>query len=233
MMKPISRIAVDEQLIHIQTRGASLDGTLVIPPDARSIAIFVQADGSCRHNPRNHYLAHFLRHYGLATLLVDLLTLEEQMLCSRSECLHFDLETLAMRLVEVTDWLQLNPETQHLQIGYVGLHRGSHVAFLAAIERPQTVGAIVAPSSDLTCLDLALPHVQAPTLLIVGGLDESGMLHAQKALTLLPLASHLAIVPRSDSLFRESSNLEMLGQLTSQWFNKLNNSSMEEVVTLS
>jgi putative phosphoribosyl transferase len=222
MKTSMPKVAVDEQLICVQTRGASLDGTMVIPPEARSIAIFVQAEGSCRHNPRNHYLAHFLRHYGLATLLVDLLTLEEQMLCSRSECLHFDIKTLAMRLVEVTDWLHQNSATQHLEIGYVGLHQGSRVACLAAIERPEIVRGIVAPGNDWSGLDLALPHVKAPTLLIVGGFDNSGLLQAQRVLSLLPSNSHLAIVPRSDSMFRDSSNLEMLGQLTSQWFKKLN-----------
>ncbi len=215
-------VAVDEQLIQIKTRGVVLEGTLVMPHDASSIAIFVQTDGSCRLNPRNHYLAHFLRQYGLATLLVDLTTREEQMVSDRAESLHCDLGTLAMRLVEVTDWLQQAPHTQHLQVGYLGLQgNGSHVAFLAATERHDRIKAIVAPNSNLETIELALPHVKAPTLLVVGGMDDIGIKRNKRSLRLLPSGSEMAIVPRSDSQFREARNLEFIGQLTSQWFHKL------------
>jgi putative phosphoribosyl transferase len=214
-------IAAAEQLIQIPTRGTLLEGTMVIPAGAHSIAVFVQADGSCRLNPRNHYLSHILRQYGLATLLVDLTTLEEQMVCSRSESLHCDLETMAMRLVEITDWLQQDPNTAPLQIGYLGLYRGSHVAFLAATERPDQVKTIVATGSNLERLELALPYIKAPTLLIVGGLDQAGLACHQKILPLLPPCSDLAIVPRAGSLLHESQNLAFIGQLTSQWFKKL------------
>jgi putative phosphoribosyl transferase len=201
---PVGRpIAAAEQLIQIPTRGTLLEGTMVIPQGAHSIAVFVQADGSCRLNPRNHYLSHILRQYGLATLLVDLTTLEEQMVCSRSESLHCDLETMAMRLVEVTDWLQQDANTAHLPMGYLGLQRGSHVAFLAATERPDRVRTIVATGSNLERLELALPYIKAPTLLIGGGLDHAGLACHQKILPLLPSGSDLAIVPRAGSLLHE------------------------------
>jgi putative phosphoribosyl transferase len=212
---------IDEAVVQITTLGATLEGNLVIPANADRIAVFVQADGSCRHNPRNHYLAHFLRQYGLATLLVDLLTLEEQMVCSRAEALHYDLDTLAMRLVAVTDWLQSQPYTDHLQISYLGLQRGAQVGFLAAIARPTAVEAIVIPGNNLQNSHLALPFVTTPTLLIVSGLEQEMLERNRQILHQLPQGSDLAIVPRATNLLRESSSLEYIGRFTSQWLNKL------------
>lgn len=216
---------IDEAVVQITTLGATLEGNLVIPPQADRIAIFVQADGSCRHNPRNHYLAHFLRQYGLATLIVDLLTLEEQMVCSRAAALHYDLDTLAMRLVAVTDWLQTQPYTDHLKMSYLGLQRGAAVAFLAAIARPQTVEAIVMPAANLErehlTLPRVLPYLITPTLLIVSDADPQVLEQQQQIVGTLPTGSDLAIVRRSGNLLREASSLELIGQLSSQWLKNL------------
>jgi putative phosphoribosyl transferase len=209
---------VDQGTVNIQIRGAELNGTLLVPPDAQMIVIFVQANGSCCQNPRNHYLAHCLHKFGLATLLVDLLTLPEQVMCSRAESLHCDLTTFSRRLIEVTEWLRRNPATTHFQIGYFGLHEGSNIACLAAAAQPAVVDAIVAPSADLGVSELALPHIQAPTLLVIGDQDQARMAANYHAIDQLPASSRMVLIPRSGELFHDSSTLEFVSRLSSEWF---------------
>jgi putative phosphoribosyl transferase len=210
--------AVDQGSLNIQIRGAELNGKLLAPPEAQMIVIFVQASGSCCQNPRNHYLAYCLHKFGLATLLVDLLTLPEQVMCSRAESLHCDLTTFSRRLIEVTDWLRRNPATTHFQIGYFGIHEGSNIACLAAASQPSIVDAIVVPSADLGVSELALPHIQSPTLLIIGEQDDARMAANHHAIEHLPASSRMVVIPRSGELFHDSSTLEFVSRLSSEWF---------------
>jgi putative phosphoribosyl transferase len=209
---------VHQGSVNVQIRGAELNGTLLVPPHAQMIVIFVQASGSCCQNPRNHYLAHCLHKFGLATLLVDLLTLPEQEVCSRAESLHCDFMTFSRRLIEVTDWLRRNPATTHFQIGYFGIHEGSNIACLAAAAHPSIVDAIVVPSADLGVSELALPHIQAPTLLIIGDQDHARMAANYHAIDHLPASSRMVLIPRSGALFHDSSTLEFVSRLSSDWF---------------
>src|SRR5205085_6535494 len=122
--------------------------------------------GSSRHSPRNRYVARMLQDGGLATLLLDLLTADEERVDLRTRQLRFDIELLAERLAGATDWLAQEPDTRLLRVGYFGASTGGGAALVAAAQRPAAVGAVVSRGGRPDLAGLALPHVRAPTLLI-------------------------------------------------------------------
>ncbi|MFM7371704.1 MAG: dienelactone hydrolase family protein [Sphaerospermopsis kisseleviana] len=161
-----------EQIVTIEVGLLRLKGELVVPPEAQGIVVFAHCSGSSRYSSRNHYLAHLLRQQeGLATILIDLLTEEEDAIDQRTQHLRYDISFLASRLITVTDWLFENTLTRDLKVGYFGVNRGSGAAFLAALARPMNVGAIVCRSGYTDLVIESLGYVQTPTLLIVGGND--------------------------------------------------------------
>ena len=159
-----------------------LEGTLGIPTGAVGLVLFAHGSGSSRHSPRNRAVAEALRREGLGTLLLDLLTPEEEAVDRRTVHLRFDIGLLADRLVHTLDWLRQQSNTRHLRIGLFGASTGAAAALVAAAERPDAVHAVVSRGGRPDLAGPSLPQVQAPTLLLVGGYDEPVLELNRKAL---------------------------------------------------
>ncbi len=220
----MSRIPVDsisEHSISVSIDSIQLEGNLVIPKGAQGIVLFAHGSGSSRHSPRNRYIVSVLQQAGLATLLLDLLTTEEE-IDSRTRQLRFDIGLLAARLVGATDWLCHTTATQALKIGFLGTSTGSAAAFIAATKRPEVIKAIVSKGGRPDLAGTILPQVKAPTLLIVGGHDFPVVAMNEDALALLDQAAErqLEIIPRATHLFDEPGTLEQVAMLASQWFKR-------------
>ncbi len=207
-----------EHLVSVTAGKVKLEGNLVIPNGATGIVLFAHGSGSSRHSPRNRYVAGVLQNAGLATLLIDLLTPEEEAIDLRTRHLRFDIGLLASRLVGATDWLLENPDTNHLKVGYFGASTGGGAALVAAVERPEAVKAIVSRGGRPDLAGSALPHVKAPTLLIVGGYDTPVIAMNEDALKQLRTQKRLEIIPRATHLFEEPGALEEVARLASKWF---------------
>jgi putative phosphoribosyl transferase len=206
---------------HLVAVGAGpviLEGVLDIPAGAQGIVLFAHGSGSSRHSPRNRYVARALHDGGLATLLVDLLTAEEEEVDRVTAHLRFDIALLAERVVGATDWLLQYPETQGLRIGYFGASTGAAAALVAAARRPNAVAAIVSRGGRPDLAGPALSQVQAPTLLIVGGLDHPVITMNEDALRQLAVEKRLTIVPGATHLFEEPGALEEVARLARDWF---------------
>ena len=211
---------MDEQLVQVPAGTVTLDGNLGVPAGAHGIVLFVHGSGSSRHSPRNRYVAGVLREAGLATLLMDLLTADEEAIDLRTQRLRFDISLLADRLVGATDWLAQNPETRDLTIGYFGASTGAAAALVAAAQRPDAVGAIVSRGGRPDLAGAALARVRAPTLLIVGGNDIPVIGMNQEAMAQLHVQTKLEIVPGATHLFEEPGALEEVARLARAWFER-------------
>jgi pimeloyl-ACP methyl ester carboxylesterase len=207
-----------ERLVSIRIGRISLEGNLSLPEGARGIVLFAHGSGSSRHSPRNRYVAQLLNEGKLATLLVDLLTAEEEKIDLRTAHLRFDIRLLAERLVGVTDSLTQNPDTRHLRVGYFGASTGAAAALVAAGERPDVVGAVVSRGGRPDLAGQALPRVRAPTLLIVGGNDFQVIDLNRWALRQLRCEKQLVIVPGATHLFEEPGALDEVARLAREWF---------------
>lgn len=161
-----------ETEVKIPARHATLDGNLTVPPAARGIVLFVHGSGSSRHSKRNRFVARTLNEAGLATLLFDLLTPEEEAVDMRTAHLRLNIGLLAERLGSATDWVLQEPAARDLRIGYFGSSTGGGAALVAAAGQPHAVGAVVSRGGRPDLAGGALPNVKAPTLLIVGGADD-------------------------------------------------------------
>jgi putative phosphoribosyl transferase len=208
----------DEHEVLITVGSSHLEGNLVIPRRAEGVVLFAHGSGSSRHSPRNRHVAEVLQEKGLATLLLDLLTAEEEPLDQQTRHLRFDIGLLAARLVGATDWLLREAMTRELRIGYFGASTGSAATLVAAARRPEVIQAIVSRGGRPDLGGSSLAHVQAPTLFIVGGSDISVLHLNQEAMTHILVEKRLAIVPGATHLFEESGALEQVAQLASQWF---------------
>ncbi|MGE5611412.1 MAG: dienelactone hydrolase family protein [Bacillota bacterium] len=204
--------------LRIPVGQVALDGNLNLPAQARGMVVFAHGSGSSRHSPRNQFVASELNKAGLATLLFDLLTLEEEEVDEYTAQLRFDIGMLADRLVGVTDWLATQPETRDLTIGYFGASTGGGAALVAAAQRPQAVKAVVSRGGRPDLAGDALPYVQASTLLIVGGEDAPVIEMNREALDQLRCEKRLEIVPGATHLFEEPGALEVVAQLARDWF---------------
>jgi dienelactone hydrolase len=198
--------------------GLALPGYLVMPEHARGAVIFAHGSGSSRQSPRNQFVARQLQKAGLATLLFDLLTAEEERLDDDSAQLRFNILLLADRLTEATDWLRLNPATNKLKFGYFGASTGGGAALVAAARRPDDVGALVSRGGRPDLAGRFLAEVRAPTLLIVGGDDGPVIEMNQRAMLLMHAEVVLEIVPGATHLFEEPGALEQVAQLAGDWF---------------
>jgi putative phosphoribosyl transferase len=205
-------------IVSVTANSVELEGNLNIPNGASGIILFAHGSGSSRHSPRNRYVADVLNQAGLATLLIDLLTTEEETIDLRTHHLRFDIGLLASLLVGATDWLTQNPPTQDLKIGYFGASTGAGAALVAAADRPHVVGAVVSRGGRPDLAGTALSRVQAPTLLIVGGYDAPVIQLNQTAQAQLHATNHLEIVPGATHLFEEPGALEEVARLASEWF---------------
>jgi len=208
----------EERLVRITTGAADLEGNLSVPENAAGIVLFAHGSGSSRHSPRNRYVAQVLRQGGLATLLMDLLTAAEEREDARTARLRFDINLLAKRLVGAIDWLVANPVTTPLRIGLFGASTGAAAAFFAAAERPEAVSAVVSRGGRPDLALAVLAQVEAPTLLIVGGLDHPVIAMNREALNHLQAEKRLEIVAGATHLFEEQGRLEEVARLARDWF---------------
>ena len=198
-----------------------LEGNLNIPSGARGLVLFAHGSGSSRHSPRNRYVAAELQEAGMATLLLDLLTPQEETVDAVTGHLRFDIELLAERLVAVTDWLGQQQRTRELALGYFGASTGAAAALMAAAQRPDAARAVVSRGGRPDLAGPALAAVRAPTLLIVGGDDVQVLALNRQALELLGAAEkELVIVPGASHLFEEPGALEQVARLAAAWFAK-------------
>jgi dienelactone hydrolase len=209
------------RLVQIGTGRVTLDGDLVVPAGARGIVLFAHGSGSSRHSRRNRRVAEHLQRAGLATLLFDLLTAEEEVLDAATAELRFNIALLADRLALATDWLASQPDVQALPVGYFGASTGGAAALVASVLRPQSVQAVVSRGGRPDLAGLYLPRVKAPTLLIVGGRDAEVITLNRQALDLLrPRAKQLVIVPGASHLFEEAGTLDQAAELARAWFER-------------
>ena len=201
-----------------------IEGDLTIPNitiDAKGIVIFAHGSGSSRHSPRNQYVAQVLNNAGIATLLIDLLTKEEEKIDDVTREHRFNISLLARRLLASTDWISQHPKIRNLNIGYFGASTGAAAALVAASERPNVISAIVSRGGrpDLAGQQV-LNRIQAPTLLIVGENDKQVIHLNEKALEQLSRLEKkkIVIIPGATHLFEEPGTLEEVARRASGWF---------------
>jgi len=208
-----------EQPVQINVGEAVLEGNLAIPENAQGVVLFAHGSGSSRHSPRNRFVAQHLREAGHATLLMDLLTQEEETVDQITLHLRFNIGLLATRLVGATDWLAHDKRTAELPVGYFGASTGGGAALVAAAERPDVVKAVVSRGGRPDLADGALPAVRAATLLIVGALDREVIRLNEQAFRRLGTAEkQMAIVPDASHLFEEPGTLDEVARLAAEWF---------------
>lgn len=210
----------EESLVKIPIGEIVLEGNLLIPENARGIVLFAHGSGSGRFSPRNQYVAATLQKAGIATLLIDLLTEEEEALDMETGHLRFDIEFLAERLTGAAEWLRKNARTKKLAIGYFGASTGAGAALIAAARHPNDVYAIVSRGGRPDLAAKFLPKVKAPTLLIVGGNDEPVIQMNKEAMRHLRSLKKLEIIPNATHLFEEPGTLEEVARLATEWFVK-------------
>ena len=204
--------------VRIPAGRATLDGNLTIVDQAKRLILFAHGSGSSRHSPRNQFVARTLNDAGLATLLFDLLTPEEESVDLYTREHRFDIGLLAERLVCATKWAKQQEPTRDWQIGYFGSSTGGAAALVAAAELINEVGAVVSRGGRPDLAGDALPKVKAPTLLIVGGEDHVVIELNEKARAQMKCECKIDIVPGATHLFEEPGTLEQVAKLASDWF---------------
>ncbi len=197
---------------------AVLEGSLGVPEGAGGLVLFAHGSGSSRHSPRNRFVAQALRKAGLGTLLFDLLTEVEGARDAYTRELRFDIDLLGGRVVGAVDWAREQPAIADLALGLFGASTGAAAALAAAAERPDSVVAVVSRGGRPDLAGPALPRVQAPTLLIVGGLDGPVIGMNESAMAQMACESKLTIVPGATHLFEEPGKLEEAARLAAEWF---------------
>lgn len=194
-----------------------LEGDLVVPSRAAGVVLFAHGSGSSRHSPRNRQVADYLEGLGLGTLLIDLLTQEEELAERRTRHLRFDIGLLAGRLTAATEWLNLEPSTRERPIGYFGASTGAAAALVAAAPRDD-IAAVVSRGGRPDLAGPALPGVAAPTLLLVGGRDRFVLELNREAYDRLTCEKALEVIPGATHLFEEPGALEQVAETAGQWF---------------
>jgi dienelactone hydrolase len=210
--------AVAGRTVEISIDRVSLEGDLAIHDGARGIVLFAHGSGSSRHSSRNRFVAEELRRGGLGTLLLDLLTPEEEQIDMRTGQLRFDIGLLANRLIGAIRWLDGQEETRVLPVGLFGASTGGGAALVAAARRADRVDAVVSRGGRPDLADEELPHVRAPTLLIVGGNDPVVIELNKRAMRQMVAEVELVIIPRATHLFEEPGSLEQVAVLARNWF---------------
>ncbi len=203
-----------EQVVQIPIDSQGLEGSLALPEQTQSLVLFVHGSGSSRFSPRNTFVAQVLRQAGIGSLLMDLLTEEEDTIYKT----RFNIELLTERLLLATKWLQEQSRTKHLVIGYFGASTGAAAALKAAAAERSKIGAVVSRGGRPDLAEGALEHVQSPTLLIVGSRDEVVLELNRQAYARLKGKKQLVIVPEATHLFEEPGALEEVARLATQWF---------------
>lgn len=203
-----------EEVVQIPINSVWLEGSLALPGQAQGLVVFAHGSGSSRFSPRNTYVARILREAGIGTLLLDLLTEEEDAVYET----RFDIDLLTDRLLLTTAWLRTQPLTQNLTIGYFGASTGAAAALKAAATAGSAIDAVVSRGGRPDLAEEALAQVQSPTLLIVGGNDEVVLQLNRHSYTRLKGVKQLVVIPGATHLFEEPGTLEEVARLAAQWF---------------
>ncbi|HEX5198687.1 MAG TPA: alpha/beta family hydrolase [Actinoplanes sp.] len=203
---------------YFPTAGTRLEGDLVLPPGAHGVVVFAHGTGSSRHSPRNRMVAAELNRRALGTLLVDLLTHEEEVEDARTRDLRFDIGRLADRLIGLVDWLGAHPQTRSLPVGLFGASTGAAAALVAAASHPERVAAVVSRGGRPDLAGPALIQVRAPTLLIVGERDLPVVELNEQARNAMTVDAKLRIVPGATHLFEEPGALQIVAEEAGTWF---------------
>src|SRR5256886_13492234 len=218
-MSQVAKAAITQAKdVHIRSGDVRLLGDLSIPDGAQGLVLFAHGSGSSRHSPRNQFVARTIRDGGVGTLLFDLLTRDEEAVDMHTAHLRFDIGLLATRLIDATHWIK--GELDYLNVGYFGSSTGGGAALVAAAELGETVGAVVSRGGRPDLAGEALPKVQSPTLLIVGGLDYPVIEMNREAYARLRCEKELIIVPGATHLFEEPGTLEQVADLAAEWFQR-------------
>jgi putative phosphoribosyl transferase len=207
-----------QQNLRIPAAGAVLEADIGLPESPRGAVLFAHGSGSSRRSPRNRYVAGELNRAGLATVLADLLTREEERVDLRTAALRFDIDLLAVRVTALTDWVFSNEPTAGLSVGLFGASTGAAAALIAAAARPILVQAVVSRGGRPDLADAHLHQVHQPTLLIVGQRDPVVIELNRQAMTKLGGEKRLAIIPGASHLFEEPGALEQVARLARGWF---------------
>lgn len=208
-----------ERPVSIALARATLEGNLAVPARAAGIVLFAHGSGSSRHSPRNRFVAETLQRRGIATLLMDLLTANEEEIDQRTGQLRFNIPLLAKRLAGATAWVLRQPELSGMSIGYFGASTGAAAALVAAAQMPDKIAAVVSRSGRPDLAGDALGSVIAPTLLLVGGDDDPVIGLNEDALRQLRCSNKkMIIIPGATHLFEEPGTLEEVATLAADWF---------------
>ncbi len=207
---------LDGELVKFPADGVELEGALAIPARAKGVVLFAHGSGSSRHSPRNNFVAQKLHDSGIGTLLMDLLTRQEDMVYEN----RFDIDLLTWRLERATQWLTEQPAAQSLDIGYFGASTGAAAALSAAATLGPAIGAVVSRGGRPDLAMAAIPQVSAPVLLIVGALDGVVIDLNRQAYEKLKAEKRLAIVPGASHLFEEPGTLQEVARLAAAWFKR-------------
>lgn len=204
--------------VTVPAAGVALQGDLTLPSEPEGIVLFAHGSGSSRLSPRNRYVAGALHEKSLGTLLVDLLTVQEEREDELTGHLRFNIDLLTGRLAAIADWLESLPEVAGLGLGLFGASTGAAAALMTAARRPATVKAVVSRGGrpDLAGAEASL--VRAPTLLIVGGRDTVVLQLNRDALARMQCTTELKIVPGATHLFEERGALAQVASLAADWF---------------
>lgn len=206
--------------VQIPIDHVRLQADLVIPSGAHALVIFAHGSGSSRHSPRNQHVARVLNAARLGTLLMDLLSPEEEAVDRQTRHLRFDIPMLAKRLSGALAWLRQQPETQPLRFGLFGASTGAGAALIVAAAQPTDIGAVVSRGGRIDLAGKSLPQVQAPTLLIVGAEDAPVISMNREAQAKMRAETRLETVPGATHLFEEPGALDAVAQLAGDWFQR-------------
>jgi putative phosphoribosyl transferase len=210
----------EENVVKIQVDGGFIEGNLCVPTGAKGVVLFAHGSGSSRFSPRNKYVAEVLNDAEIATLLIDLLTKDEEQIDMRTRQFRFDINLLTERLLSAAEWLKKNSKTQKLKLGIFGSSTGAAAALIAAAKLPRDVVAVVSRGGRPDLAVDYLAEVRAPSLFVVGGRDTVVIDLNQKAMVDVPAEKKLQIVPGATHLFEEPGKLEEVAKLATAWFLK-------------
>lgn len=211
-------ITTESVVIPIES-GQQIEADLQVPDRASGLVVFAHGSGSSRFSSRNRAVAEYLHDRGLGTLLLDLLTRQEELVDVTTRQYRFDIDRLGTRVVVATDWIQDRKDLHALPIGFFGASTGAAAALMAAADRPAVTRAVVSRGGRPDLANSALPKVTAPTLLIVGGHDQPVIELNQEAMARMMAARvELKIVPGATHLFEEPGALEQVERLAGDWF---------------
>jgi dienelactone hydrolase len=215
--RSVNMSVIQAAAVQIPAAGVLIDGDLRVPARATGLVLFAHGSGSSRFSRRNRQVAEFLETHGFATLLLDLLTRQEEAVDVRTREFRFDVERLGHRVTAAVDWVDTHPEIAGLPVCCFGASTGAAAALIAAAERPDRVQAVVSRGGRPDLAADALPLVKAPTLLIVGGADELVIELNRDAMRWMTAPARLEIVPGATHLFEEPGTLEEVCRLAAAW----------------